>query len=95
MAAPAEASAILTELEDLRNTEYVDGYLMAFVYDALCRQDEAFQELERAGVEGSPYLFMMDIDPRMDCLRGHPPFHAAAQQDFPLHRGRRHFAVRQ
>lgn len=70
----AEASAILTELEDLRNTEYVDGYLMAFVYDALCRQDEAFQELERAGVEGSPYLFMMDIDPRMDGLRSHPRF---------------------
>jgi len=65
----AEGRAILTELEDLRRTEYVDSYFMAFVYDALGRRDEAFQELERAGAENSPHLFMMDVDPRMDGLR--------------------------
>jgi tetratricopeptide (TPR) repeat protein len=70
----AEAEAVLAELEDRRRTEFVDGYPMAFVYDALGRQEEAFQELERAGVENSPNLFMMDVDPRMAGLRPHPRF---------------------
>jgi tetratricopeptide (TPR) repeat protein len=70
----AEAAVILTELEKLRLTEFVDGYPMAFVYEALGREEDAFQELERADAENSPSLFMMDIDPRMDGLRSSPRF---------------------
>jgi tetratricopeptide (TPR) repeat protein len=70
----AEATAVLTELQDLRRTEHVDAYPLAFVYDALGRQEEAFRELERAAAENSPNLAMMDVDPRMDGLRSHPRF---------------------
>jgi tetratricopeptide (TPR) repeat protein len=84
-----EATAILNELENRRQTEFVDGYPMAFVYDALGRHDEAFQALERAGVEGSPNLFMMDVDPRMDGLRSNPRFKQLRNRIFrsmPIHR---------
>lgn len=69
-----EASTMLRALEDLRRTEFVDGYPMAFVYEALGRQEEAFRELDRAVAEGSPHLSMLDVDPRMDGLRAHPRF---------------------
>lgn len=64
-----EATVIAGELEELRRNEYVDGYLMAFLYDALGHHDEAIQNLERAAEDGSPILFMLDVDPRMDGLR--------------------------
>jgi tetratricopeptide (TPR) repeat protein len=86
----AEATAILSELENRRQIEFVDGYPMAFVYDALGRQDEAFRELERAGTEGSPNLFMMDVDPRMNGLRSNPCFTRLRNRIFrslPVHRG--------
>lgn len=70
----SEAATVLRSLEELCQTEYVDGYPMAFVYDALGRQEEAFQALERALAEGSPYLCMMDVDPRLDGLRRNPRF---------------------
>ena len=69
-----EAESCLRELEKLRRTEYVDPYPMAFVYDALGRMEEAFSELERAVAEGSPCLFLLDVDPRMAGLRSHPRF---------------------
>jgi tetratricopeptide (TPR) repeat protein len=69
-----EALAILAGLEELRETDYVDGYALAFLYDALGRHEEAFAELERAAAENSPALFMMDVDPRMDGLRSNPRF---------------------
>lgn len=69
-----EAQLILGELEELRQTEYVDGYLMAFLYEALGRLDEAFVELERAAADSSPILFMMDVDPRLDGMRDDPRF---------------------
>ena len=69
-----EAAASLTELEKLRRTEFVDAYPMAFVYDALGREDEAFRELERAVAEGSPSLFLLNVDPRMEGLRSNPRF---------------------
>ena len=70
----AEAAVIVEELEELRQTEYVDAYFFAFVYDALGRTGEAFRELERAGAENSTNLFMIDVDPRMAGLRANPRF---------------------
>jgi tetratricopeptide (TPR) repeat protein len=80
-----EAVAILEELQELRQTEYVDGYLMAFLYDALGRPEEALNELERAGLENSPLLFMMDVDPRMDGLRDNPRFARLRNGYFHVH----------
>jgi DNA-binding winged helix-turn-helix (wHTH) protein/Flp pilus assembly protein TadD len=90
-----EARLILGELEELRQTEYVDGYYMAFLYDSLGRLEEAFVEMERAAAENSPHLFMMDVDPRMDGMRDDPRFAClrsrvfrsnAAQKVAQLHR---------
>jgi hypothetical protein len=63
----------------------VDAYPLAFVYDALGRQNEALAELERAAAENSPYLFMMDIDPRLDGLRSNPRFTRLRNRFFRPH----------
>jgi tetratricopeptide (TPR) repeat protein len=68
----AEAKSILAELEELSRTEYVDGYIMAFLLDALGRTDEAFAHLERAAQDRSPHLFLLDVDHRVDGLRSDP-----------------------
>jgi len=65
----AEAAAILRDLEKLRETDYVDGYALALLYESLDCLDEALTQLERAAAENSPALFMLDVDPRMDGLR--------------------------
>jgi tetratricopeptide (TPR) repeat protein len=81
----AEATAILKQLEELRRTEYVDGYLMAFLQDGLGRPDKAFEELDRAVLDRSPLLFMMDVDPRMDGLRAAPRFARLRNKIFRSH----------
>jgi len=84
----AEAAAILGELEDLRQIEYVDAYPLAFVYEALGQPDQALEELERASAENSPNLSMMDVDPRLDGLRNHPRFMRLRNRVFrslPIH----------
>lgn len=73
---PADGLAILHQLEELRETEYVDAYFQAQLLHALGRQDEAFRELERAADENSAALFVLDVDPRMDPLRADPRFAA-------------------
>jgi adenylate cyclase len=80
-----EAALILDELEELRRTEYVDGYPMAFAYEALGRTDKAFEELETAGEENSPHLFMLDVDPRMDGLRATARFARVRNKFFRPH----------
>ena len=70
----AEALVILQQLEELRNTEYVDAYFQALLLHALERKDEAFLELERACDENSAALFVLDVDPRIDPLRADPRF---------------------
>ena len=70
----AEATVILRELEELRETEYVDAYFMAFVYDALGHTEDAFAELARAVAENSTSLFMMDVDPRLSGIRADTRF---------------------
>lgn len=74
MGRPAEAEAILAELEQLRRKEYVDAYSMALVLGGLGRGGEALTELERACAENSCALFILDVDRRMDSLRGSPRF---------------------
>jgi tetratricopeptide (TPR) repeat protein len=69
-----QACAMYEELEDLRQTEYVDGYFMAVLFEALGERRRAFQELERAVEENSAALFTLDVDPKMDVFRGDPRF---------------------
>jgi DNA-binding winged helix-turn-helix (wHTH) protein len=78
----AEAVAILRQLEQLRETEYVDAYFQALLLHALGRKDEAFLELERAANENSAALFVLDVDPRVDPLRADPRFDAIRDRVF-------------
>lgn len=70
----AEARKILDELQKRRRTEYVDAYYMTLLMEALGRRDEAFRELGRAVEENSASLYILDVDPQMDVLRGEPKF---------------------
>ena len=75
-----EAQKILQQLEELRNTEYVDAYFQAQLLHALERKDEAFRELERAADENSAAMFVLDVDPRMDAMRLDPRFAAIRER---------------
>ena len=69
-----EAARIFGELERARAAEYVDAYYMALLCDALGQRERAFQELGRALEENSGTLHVLDVDPKMDCLRRDPRF---------------------
>jgi tetratricopeptide (TPR) repeat protein len=69
-----EAEKILNELQARRTTGYVDAYYMTLVMEALGRRAEAFAELERAVEENSAALYILDVDPQMDSLRGEARF---------------------
>ena len=47
---------------------------MALLMEALGKRDEALRELERAITESSVTLYILDVDPQMDSLRGEPRF---------------------
>jgi tetratricopeptide (TPR) repeat protein len=72
----AEAAQSLGEIEQLRAAEYVDAYYVALLCDALGDRDRAFCELERAIAENSATLHVLDVDPKMDCLRLDPRYRA-------------------
>jgi hypothetical protein len=69
-----EALIILEKLQEFRLTEYIDAYHLALLLDALGKRSEAFQEQERAAEENSASLFLLDVDRRIDALRGDPRF---------------------
>lgn len=65
-----EATRMWEQLECSRAQQYVDAYYMAPLLEGLGRRDEAFRELERALDENSSALYMIDVDPKIDPLRG-------------------------
>lgn len=69
-----EARRILEELQQIRKTRYVDAYYMALLMEALGRRADALAELERAVEENSAALYILDVDPQMDSLRGEKRF---------------------
>jgi DNA-binding winged helix-turn-helix (wHTH) protein/Flp pilus assembly protein TadD len=69
-----EARKILEELQLRRKSEYVDAYYMTLLMEALGKRADAFRELERAMVENSAALYILDVDPQMDSLRGEARF---------------------
>ena len=69
MGRTAEAREILDELEHLRRSEYVDAFY-GVLREALGHRAEAMSELERADDENSAFLYSMNVDPKMDVLRG-------------------------
>jgi tetratricopeptide (TPR) repeat protein len=76
-----DARRLLKHLEQLRRTEYVDAYYMAMLRDALGQRSEAFEELERAYAENSAFLYSIEIDPKIEPLRGDPRFARICRRD--------------
>jgi hypothetical protein len=83
MRRPAQARAILAELEQTRCSEYVDAYHIAVLRAALGDRDQAFAELERAVAESSGWLWGFHIDPKLDYFREDPRF-ARLSAELPL-----------
>ncbi len=77
-----EASAILDELQHIRETEYVDAYYIALILDGLKQRDAAFEELARAVRERAAALFMLRVDPRSEGLRQDRRFKALERKLF-------------
>jgi DNA-binding winged helix-turn-helix (wHTH) protein/Flp pilus assembly protein TadD len=77
------AHAVLHHLEQLRKTDYVDGYHMALLMHALGRTDDAFVELERGYREGCTTMSLIDVDPKIDALRADPRFTILRNKLFP------------
>jgi hypothetical protein len=69
-----DARAILTGLEAVRHSDYVDAYYMAVFRSALRQPREALAELQRAYGENSAWLYTVDVDPMLDALRAEPGF---------------------
>lgn len=77
-----ETLATLDELQGVREREYVDAYFVALLLEALGRRDEAFAELERARLENSATLFLLNADVRAEGLRGDRRFKAFQRRVF-------------
>jgi DNA-binding winged helix-turn-helix (wHTH) protein len=80
----AEAVAIVNELEERRRSEYVDACFMAWFRAALGERDQAFQELERAVEENSPWLHSLDVDVNTDYFKGDPRLDRLREEIFHL-----------
>jgi TolB-like protein/Flp pilus assembly protein TadD len=71
---PADARAVLAELQDGSRTRYVAAYWLAMIHAALNEKDEAFAWLERAYAARSWWLVWLKTDPKADPLRSDPRF---------------------
>jgi tetratricopeptide (TPR) repeat protein len=76
----AEALEILTAVNAIKDSEYVDAYYLAVLNGALGRLDDAFAEFERAVEDSSVTLCLLDVDPKVDSLRQDPRFGALRQR---------------
>jgi DNA-binding winged helix-turn-helix (wHTH) protein len=71
---PHAARATLAELEVLRRSQYIDAHYMVVLHNALGQRRKALEELERASIENSASLYMLDVSPRFDALRDDSAF---------------------
>ena len=69
-----EARTVLEQLEQESVTRHVSAYHVAVIYAALGDTDKAFERLEGALEERSPWIGYMKVDPRVDPLRADPRF---------------------
>ncbi len=69
-----QARTVLEQLEQESATRHVSAYHVAVIHAALGDTDEAFDRLEGAFEERSPWIGYMKVDPRVDPLRSDPRF---------------------
>lgn len=70
-----EAEKILEQLEDSENRQYVTPYMLARIYVALGRKDDALCWLEKGYQTKAAWMVVLKIDPQLDNLRSDPRFH--------------------
>jgi eukaryotic-like serine/threonine-protein kinase len=70
----AEARKVLKEARALSTQAYFPAYEIALVYVGLGEKDQAFEWLDRAFNERSPWLIHLKVDPRFDSLHSDPRF---------------------
>jgi serine/threonine-protein kinase len=70
----AEALAVLDELAALGKTRYVSAFDVAVVHLGLGERNSGFEWLERAYEGRGTALVYLNVDPRLDELRGDPRF---------------------
>jgi hypothetical protein len=68
------------ELDPRSEREYVAAYEIALVHIALGGSDAALARLERAAADRAHALAFLNVDPRLDPLRGHPRFERLRQR---------------
>ena len=69
-----EARAVLNELRQLSEREYVPADRIALIYAGLGEKDQAFAWLEKAYGERSFNMAWLKVEPRWDSLRDDPRF---------------------
>jgi DNA-binding winged helix-turn-helix (wHTH) protein/tetratricopeptide (TPR) repeat protein len=85
-----DALAILHQIEEIQVAEYVDGFYMAVLRQALGQSERALDELERAAEENSAWLNQLSVDPKMDSFRRHPRYERLRDRLFGGTSGRTH-----
>ncbi|MBI3634721.1 MAG: protein kinase [Candidatus Rokubacteria bacterium] len=75
-----DARALLAELEELSSRHHVSGYHTALVRIGLGETDAAFGDLKRATEQKSHWVTYLNVDPRLDGLRGDPRFEGLVRQ---------------
>jgi len=71
---PAEAQAVLAELQKASTTRYVAPYDFAIIYNALGETDTALDYLEKAFAEKNVLLVFLKVDPKWNNLRNDPRY---------------------
>jgi serine/threonine protein kinase/tetratricopeptide (TPR) repeat protein len=76
----AEALAVMAQVEAASKQRRVDPYYLAAVWTALGDHDRAFEALEQAYQERFYLVAYLNVDPRLDPLRGDPRFQRLLKQ---------------
>jgi TolB-like protein/DNA-binding winged helix-turn-helix (wHTH) protein/Flp pilus assembly protein TadD len=69
-----EAYAIISQLENRADREYVTAYMIAVIYTGLGDRDKAFEWLQTAYRNRDGWLAWLKVDPKLDTLRADPRF---------------------
>ena len=70
----SEALAVLNELRQRSQQEYIPAGSFALVYSGLDQKDEAFASLEEGYKQHEFQMQFLQLEPRWDSLRSHPRF---------------------
>jgi serine/threonine protein kinase len=70
----SEARKVLDEVMQLRARAYFPSYEIALIYTGMGEKDQAFEWLDKAYEERSPWLIHLRVDPRFETLYSDPRY---------------------